>query len=84
MRRGEIRAEVAALKARQVDQADLCATLARFDPIWDSLTIREQARIFQLLVERVGYDGAKGAVAITFRSSGIRSLAAESFGEKKA
>jgi site-specific DNA recombinase len=55
--------------ARAIDE-----TLARFDPVWDALTAREQGRDLQLLVERVDYDGVGGRVEIAFRPSGIRTL----------
>lgn len=48
-----------------------------FDPVWDHLTPQEQARVTQLLIETVAYDGPAGTVAITFRPLGIRTLAAE-------
>lgn len=48
-----------------------------FDPVWDSLTLCEQARVVRLLVERVDYDGARGKVAVTFHPGGIKTLAAE-------
>lgn len=51
--------------------------MAVFDPVWDSLTPREQARVIHLLVERVDYDGATGKIAITFHPSGIKMLADE-------
>jgi site-specific DNA recombinase len=41
------------------------------------LTLREQTRVVQLLVERVDYDGAKGKIAITFHPTGIKTLAGE-------
>ncbi len=43
--------------------------------MWGALFPREQARILRLLVERVGYDGGAGTLAITFRPSGIKALA---------
>jgi site-specific DNA recombinase len=45
--------------------------------VWDRLTTPEQARIVQLLVERIDYDGAAGMVSITFRQAGVRMLAVE-------
>lgn len=65
------------LWARGIDPADLREALRAFDPVWDRLTTPEQARVIQLLVERVEYDGAAGRVAITFRPAGVRALAAE-------
>jgi len=45
-----------------------------FDPVWEALTPQEQARVFQLLIRRVEYDGEKGAVSVTFRPDGIKAL----------
>jgi site-specific DNA recombinase len=56
-------------------EKDLVAALRRFDPIWETLSPREQARIVHLLVEQVAYDGEKETVAITFRPTGIKALA---------
>jgi site-specific DNA recombinase len=56
---------------------DLITALRRFDPIWETLSPREQARIVHLLVEQVAYDGAKGTVAVTFRPGGTRALTEE-------
>ncbi len=33
--------------------------------------------MIHLLVERIGYDGEKGTVALTFRPTGIKALAQE-------
>jgi site-specific DNA recombinase len=73
----EVAAEVDALKSRQIDEGDLAAALAKFDPVWDALTPREQARVIRLLVERVSYDGRTEEIEITFRPTGIRDLAEE-------
>jgi site-specific DNA recombinase len=73
----EVRQEMAALEREQVDERDLAAALSLFDPVWDSLAPREQARVVQLLVERVAYDGRDGQISLTFRPTGIKTLAAE-------
>lgn len=62
------------LEADQFDEADALCALAEFDPVWASLTTREQMRLVQLLVAKVGYDGRNGKVTVDFRSSGIRDL----------
>jgi hypothetical protein len=49
--------------------------LEQLDPIWDELFPVEQARIVQLLVERV--DVSLDGVAIRLRTSGIASLIAD-------
>jgi site-specific DNA recombinase len=73
----EINEQIIALGQEMVDEREVALALSVFDPVWDSLTQREQARIVQLLVERVDYDGAAGKVSITFRPSGIKTLADE-------
>lgn len=62
------------LEADQFDEADAVCALARFDPVWASLTTREQTRLVQMLVAKVGYDGRNGKVTVDFRSAGIRDL----------
>ena len=69
--------EVAALGGQRIDPADLRAALAAFDPVWNHLEPAEQARVIQLLIERIDYDGGTGNLAITFRPGGVRTLAAE-------
>jgi site-specific DNA recombinase len=73
----QLNEEIIAINKIQVNRRDLSTALSFFDPIWETLSKREQRRIIQLLVERVGYDGDKGTVAITFRPSGIKALAHE-------
>ena len=68
--------QIATIKASVIDQDELAAALATFEPVWGSLSSVEQARTLQLLIERVTYNGADGSLAITFRSSGIKELEA--------
>jgi site-specific DNA recombinase len=58
-----------------LDEADVARALAAFDPVWETLSPREQARLLQLLIERVDYDGRDGTISITFHPSGIKALA---------
>ena len=51
--------------------------LAAFDPVWETLTLREQARVLNLLIQRVDYNGDKGTVSVTFHPSGIETLSRE-------
>jgi site-specific DNA recombinase len=73
----EIDDELAALDGELVDEAEVVAALADFDALWDCLAPREQARVMELLVERVAYDGEGGSISITFRPCGIKALAHE-------
>jgi site-specific DNA recombinase len=56
-------------------EADVEKALAAFDPLWDTLTNREQARAVELLLKEVTYDVRSGKVVITFHPSWIQSLA---------
>jgi len=79
----EIDAELATLRGDLVDEQEVAAALAEFDGVWAALTPREQARVLELLIERVDHDGRAGHVTITFRPSGIKALAVE-LGEEEA
>ena len=71
----EIREQAIVLGREIVDEREVANAMAVFDPVWETLTPREQVRVVQLLVSRVDYNGATGKVAITFRPSGIKTLA---------
>ncbi len=66
--------ELDGLDKLQINPDNLCAALAAFDPVWEQLTSAEQARIIQLLIDRIDYDGGTGNLDITFRPSGVRTL----------
>jgi site-specific DNA recombinase len=76
-RRTAIDDEIRALDSATMSQEEVEAALTSFDAVWESLIPREQARIVQLLVERVDYDGVEGKVSITFQPAGIQTLADE-------
>ncbi len=73
----EINVQISVLEQGVVDEYEVETALAAFNPLWETLTPREQVRIVQLVVERVDYDGSAGKVSITFQPSGIKSLAHE-------
>lgn len=79
----EIIVEITMLKGDIVDEHEVASALEAFTPVWETLAPREQARIVQLLVQRIDYDGAAGKVAITFHPSGIKALAADSLNQPK-
>ena len=64
-----------ALKASALTRTDVASALTGFEPIWESLTVREQSRIVQLIIKQVDYDGSTGRVTITFHPDGIKSIA---------
>lgn len=72
-----IREEVISFQREAVDERDLARALSVFDPVWESLSPREQSRIIRMLIERIGYDGRDGTVTVTFRSPGVKALCTE-------
>jgi site-specific DNA recombinase len=72
-----IRSELLDLQHESFDEVAIAQALADFDPVWQTLAPQEQARLVQLLVETVDYDGRHGKVAITFYPTGIATLANE-------
>ena len=55
-----------------ISEAEVREALERLDPLWDQLFPAEQARIFQLLVERV--DISTEGADIRLRTQGLTSL----------
>src|SRR3954454_21842407 len=58
-----------------VTEAEVRTALADLDPLWDELFPAEQARIVQLLVERV--DIAESGISLRLRTEGLTSLVAD-------
>jgi site-specific DNA recombinase len=72
-----VREEIITIQSEAIDGKDIRQAMAAFDPVWESLTPREQSRIIRLLIERVGYDGRDGQGTVTFRSPGVKALCGE-------
>jgi site-specific DNA recombinase len=73
----EMREREAALGREIVDESEVADALAAFDPVWETLSPREQARAVRLLVRRVEYDGEAGTVSLVFHPEALRGLADE-------
>lgn len=73
----ELHREAERLASSQVDDAEIAQALRQFDPAWECLTPKERARLVDLLIERIEYDGAATKVAITFHPDALRLLADE-------
>ena len=58
-----------------IDEADIREVLERFDELWDELFPAEQARIVQLLVERV--DVSPDGADIRLRTEGLKNLVSD-------
>src|SRR5262245_22224023 len=69
-------------KGDGISETEVRATLEQLDPIWDELFPAEQARIVQLLVERV--DVQDEGIDIWLRIDGLASLVEEFTGAREA
>ena len=65
------------MQTTTLTREEVVHALTSFEPIWESLTVREQSRIVQLIIKQVDYDGATGRVTITFHPDGIKTIAME-------
>jgi hypothetical protein len=72
----DVESEISGLEAEQISESEIQAALADFDGVWEALQPREQARVIELLVESVVWDGQAESISITFRPTGIKTLAA--------
>ena len=69
-------------KVDNITEAEVRGALEQLDPLWDELFAAEQARLVQLLVERV--DVQEDGVEIRFRVDGLASLAEDFKSERAA
>jgi site-specific DNA recombinase len=76
-RASEIQSRLETLDHERITEDEVAAALGTFDPVWEALSPREQARIVHLLVERVDYHGGNGTLSITFHPAGLKTLATE-------
>ena len=67
--------KAACVEAEEISEAEIREALAKLDPLWAKLFPAEQARVIQLLIERVevGTSGLK----IHFRDRGITQMVTE-------
>ena len=76
-RQAEMRQQILAMEGNDIDENDLRNALSLFDPVWEQLFPKEQARILNQLIQRIDYDGGEGTLEITFRDAGIKILREE-------
>ncbi|MGB0716813.1 MAG: recombinase family protein, partial [Phycisphaerae bacterium] len=81
-RQATMRDPIAQCRQEIITKSEVDAALAEFTQVWECLTPKEQARVMQLLIQRVDYDGANGKVAVTFHASGIRALGRQAINGK--
>jgi site-specific DNA recombinase len=78
-----LRSQREAVQQERLDEAEATRVLAGLDPAWETMTLDEQARVVQLLVSSVDYDGARGKVSITFHPLGLKTLAGDLLGHNR-
>jgi len=69
-----VRDEIGSIREQLVSEDDLRQALADFDPVWQNLSIKERARVLQLLISRIDFDGHTKEIALTFHPSGLRAF----------
>jgi site-specific DNA recombinase len=81
IRAAELQTELADLAAKAIDEQELQKAVTAFDPIWSALNTGEQSRLIRSVIDRVGYDGRTGKIAVTFRTGGFKAICALGEGE---
>lgn len=61
------------LRCGTIDPTEVARAPAEFDPVCESLTSREQARLLQLLINQIDYDWVDGVISIMFHPTGINA-----------
>jgi len=72
-----LKEEIAGAENNHVDFGVVKKALADFDPVWDALYPKEQARVIRMLIERIDYNGKDGELTMKFRPVGLKALAVE-------
>ena len=70
----QARSELDDLNSDAIDPDALREALDQLDPLWNELFPAEKARLLDLLIERIDFDGGEGVVEITFRPGGPELL----------
>jgi len=65
------------IRRRMLDPDELAGAVEAFDPVWNTLSPTDKARLVHLLVERVEYDGEAETISTTFHPTGISTLTEE-------
>ena len=73
---GDLQAQLDELAAEAVDEDDLHDALRAFDPVWKALNAADQARLIRAVIDRIGFDGRTGKIAVTFRAAGFKAICA--------
>lgn len=78
-----LRSKMNRLQVTQLADAEVRTAFSDFEKMWHNLTMREQAKLIRVLVERVEYDPSDTSVSVSFHASAIQSLNDEGADETK-
>jgi site-specific DNA recombinase len=70
-----VRQENSTAEDIELEEGDVIEALGALRPVWDELYPAEQARILQLLIERI--DVAPDGISVRLHAAGLRSLVVE-------
>jgi|LakMenEpi03Aug12_release.lakeMendotaPanAssembly.Ray.scaffolds.fasta_scaffold1318456_2 site-specific DNA recombinase len=59
---------------RVIQPNEVAAAFARFDPLWNAMSLQEQNDLLRLLIERVDFDGPSGEIQLQLHPDGIQAL----------
>jgi len=62
------------LQSSILSAVDIRTACKQFDPLWETLTNKEQWRMLSLILERVEFDAETESINITFAPGGVKTL----------
>ena len=71
----EVQRQLQDLDRQLIQEPEVASAFLDFEGLWAALSLREQAQVIHLLIERVEYDGREGTLSLTFHPTGIQALA---------
>jgi site-specific DNA recombinase len=72
-----LRSRMNKLQVMQLADEEVRTAFGDFEKMWHTLTMREQAKLVRVLVERVEYDPSDTSLSVSFHASAIQSLSGE-------
>jgi site-specific DNA recombinase len=73
-RMAEIQVETQACDTNAIHEGEILEALRSFEPVWTALTIAEQTRIVEAVVERINYDGRTGRISLVWQAAALPLL----------
>ncbi len=74
LKAADLLAHITEIKGTVLDAEELAGACRKFNPVWDTLTSKEQWRILKLLLERVEFDAGDSSISLCFHPVGVKLL----------